>query len=99
MTTGTVVVLVVGLVVNGFLSHIVGETARRKEIGYDKAFFLSFLFSPFIGLLISMASPMKEESVIETKVIETKEEDSESYTPYVVALVLILIISFFLTIS
>lgn len=50
-----------GIVLNLILSHYVAVTAEQKEIGYGTTYFISLLFSPLIGLLFSIASPLKQK--------------------------------------
>jgi|LakMenE01Jun11ns_1017448.scaffolds.fasta_scaffold8479337_1 hypothetical protein len=55
---------VIGLVINGIISNIVGNTGKRKDVGYNKSFWVSFFLSPIIGLLLVIAStPITEEEI------------------------------------
>lgn len=50
--------VILSIVANVALSHLVAQTAEKKEIGYNKTFWISFFFSPLIGILLSIASPV-----------------------------------------
>jgi len=53
---GLLVILIISLVVNTILSHLVGKNGIDKEIGYKTSFWVSFCFSPLIGLLLVISS-------------------------------------------
>ena len=58
------VISIVGiLIVNLVLAHIIAKTSLKKEVGYNTVFWVSFLFTPIIGLLLSIASPLDEGKV------------------------------------
>lgn len=55
-------IILVGLVINGIVAHIIGNIAVDRKIGYNTAFWVSFLLSPIIGLLMVAASvPLTSE--------------------------------------
>jgi len=60
MITLLIILLVI---LNTFLSHLVATTAEKKDIGYNTVFWVSFLFSSLIGLLLSIASPNNPEKI------------------------------------
>jgi len=60
MITLLIILLVIS---NTFLSHLAATTAEKKEIGYNTVFWVSFLFSSLIGLLLSIASPNNPEKI------------------------------------
>jgi predicted permease len=62
-----VFIFIIALTLNIVLSHVIASTARNKEIGYGTAFFVSFFFSPIIGVLLSIASPEVKKVVKNTK--------------------------------
>jgi hypothetical protein len=54
----------IGLIINGIVSNIVGNAGKRKDVGYNISFWVSFLLSPIIGLLLVIAStPITEEEI------------------------------------
>jgi Na+-driven multidrug efflux pump len=55
--------IILGIILNTILSHLVATTGEKKDIGYNTVFWTSFLFSPLIGLLLSIASPNNPEKV------------------------------------
>ena len=44
------------LVVNGVIAHFVGKLADERRLGYGAGFAISFLLSPVLGLLFTIAS-------------------------------------------
>jgi hypothetical protein len=59
---GLVLYIVIGIIVNTFISHLVGINGKNREIGYFTSFIVSFLFSPIIGLLLVLTSKEIQES-------------------------------------
>lgn len=55
--------IILGIILNTILSHLVAKTGEKKDVGYNTVFWVSFLFSPLIGLLLSIASPNNPEKV------------------------------------
>ena len=56
MSTLIIPAIVIGIVANLFLSHLVGKNGENRQIGYGTSFFVSFFFSPLIGLLLVLTS-------------------------------------------
>ena len=48
--------LIFGLLSDTFLAALVGLVGARRRIGFGWTFFLSILFTPFIGLIICLLS-------------------------------------------
>ena len=48
--------LVFGLLSDSFLAALVGLLGARRRIGFGWAFFLSVLFTPFVGLIVCLLS-------------------------------------------
>ena len=48
--------LVAILIVNGVIAHFVGKLADERRLGYAAGFLISFLLSPVLGLLFTIAS-------------------------------------------
>jgi len=44
--------IILFVILNIYLSHIVAKNSEKKGIRYGKIFWASFLFSPFICLLL-----------------------------------------------
>ena len=57
--------IILVLVINGVIAHIIGNVGRDKKVGYSTAFWVSFLLSPLIGLLLVIASVPSEKNEIE----------------------------------
>jgi hypothetical protein len=72
-------IFIIALAINGLLSHFVAETARTKQLGYGTAFFVSFFFSPIIGVLLSIASP-QINTVDNVDTVEVIEEEVVDYS-------------------
>jgi hypothetical protein len=84
------VFVVVGLVINLIISTQVAKLGSEKKIGYNSAFWLSFFFSPIIGLLMVIASVPKTEEEKENEEKTIKEDK----TPLIFMSVFILVIAF-----
>jgi hypothetical protein len=59
-----VLLVLVGLVINGVVAHLVGNLGKEKKIGYQTSFLVSFLLSPIIGILMVIASPVSDEEKV-----------------------------------
>lgn len=70
--------IILGIILNTILSHLVAKTGEKKDVGYNTVFWVSFLFSPLIGLLLSIASPNNPEKVSNRwyRNIENSNEDT-----------------------
>ncbi len=51
--------IIVGLIINGIVSHIIAKIGEEKSIGYQTAFLISFLLTPLLGVLIVIAAGPK----------------------------------------
>jgi len=51
--------VVLGLILNVILARLIAKSASHKKINYWTVFFVSFFFSPIVGLLLVIASPSK----------------------------------------
>lgn len=70
-------IIIVALIINAIIANIVGKVGKTKEIGYNTAFFVSFLFSPLLGLLLVIASnPLTPEQIAE----QNKPKEPEPVT-------------------
>jgi hypothetical protein len=67
-------IFIIALTLNIVLSHVIASTARNKEIGYGTAFIVSFVFSPIVGALVSIASPEVKKVV---KVVKNDKVNDE----------------------
>lgn len=67
-----IVFALVMFIVNLLVSIQIGKLGKEKKIGYNTAFWLSFLLTPIIGLLAVIASIPKTE--------ETQKEEPKVYT-------------------
>jgi hypothetical protein len=89
-------ILVVAVVVNLFLSVLVANMGSKRKLGGLGAFFLSFFFSPSLGMLFVIASER-----LTTGEIERRKEESESLKRnslafgLVVAMIALLILVYF----
>ncbi len=97
------VLLIIGICINLLLSHIVGKSGKKREIGYGVSFMLSFLLSPIIGLLFVIASLPKKEDFISTEVnlipklekeikIEMTTEDKRDIKNRIIFLVIFIVV-------
>ena len=63
-----VISIVVGLIINAIIAGLIGKLGREKKIGYRTSFWVSFLLSPIIGILMVIASvPLSNEDKAESK--------------------------------
>jgi hypothetical protein len=60
-------ILVVAVVVNLFLSVLVANMGSKRKLGGVGAFFLSFFFSPILGMLFVIASERLTAGEIERR--------------------------------
>ena len=51
-----ITLLIFGLLTDSFLAALVGLLGARRRIGFGWTFFLSVLFTPFVGLVICLLS-------------------------------------------
>ncbi len=92
------IIILIAIVLNGIISNIIGNVGKTKQIGYSTSFWVSFLFSPLIGLLLVIASnPLTKEEIEELnkpKVQETKEinpDQNNNKSLYIIIGIVILI--------
>ena len=71
-------IIIIAVIINGIISHLVGNNGKNRKIGYDTSFLVSFFFSPIIGLLLVLSS--KNLSDEEIKLIEAKELEKKNNT-------------------
>ncbi len=64
-------ILFIAFILNFVLAHLIGNNGKYRKIGYGTSFFVSFLLSPIIGLLLVISS--KSLSDDELKILEDKE--------------------------
>jgi Na+-driven multidrug efflux pump len=89
-------ILLVAAVVNLFLSVLVANMGSKRKLGGLGAFFLSFFFSPILGMLFVIASER-----LTAEEIERRKEGSESLKRnslafgLVVAMIVLLILVYF----
>ena len=69
-----ILIIVLGLVINGVIANIVGNVGKTKDIGYNTAFWVTFLLSPIIGLLLVIAS-----TPITTEEVKLREEKNKPW--------------------
>jgi hypothetical protein len=91
-------IIVVVLVINCILSLLVGNEGSKKEIGSTKAFLLSFLFSPIIGMLfvinskeLSLQVKKEDENIEYNKKEDENIEYNKSASPILLIFALIFI--------
>lgn len=101
-------IVILGLVINGLIAHIIGNVGKDKKVGYSTTFWISFLLSPIIGLLLVIASlPIdkvihteKEEDMIYTEEelneIEIKEKQKRDKLDKIIYNAILIVISIFL---
>lgn len=75
-------IVIVGLVINGIIANIIGKIGSDKKIGYSTAFWVSFLLTPLLGILMVIASqPIteKERTDTEQKTHQTASTNRRNY--------------------
>jgi len=87
----TIEFLLVVLIFNGIISHFVGKLAEERRLGYTSGFLLSFLLSPVLGLLFTIASQVltPEEISQKNSVSSTVVNDNNDAEPQTISGVLI----------
>ena len=58
------------LLINLFLSYLVGKQGEKKELGFVNAFLLSLFFSPIISMLFVINSPTSKNGFIKEEVVK-----------------------------
>lgn len=92
----TITILLIIALLNITLSIIVSNTAEGKDISSTTLFLVSFLFSPLVGLLLSIATPKTEvETTQETEYIEVDKKSSYNYPVIITSIIVLSIIGFF----
>ena len=56
-----VTLIVVGLLINFFISRFISKLANHKEVSNTAVFWISFLLTPILGILVVIASKEKKE--------------------------------------
>jgi phosphate/sulfate permease len=83
-------IFVIALVANLFISNEVGKVAQTRELGRKKAFWISFILSPILGLLFVLASlPLTQEQVNKMNIITPEQEDQEQKQQNQIAFILV----------
>ena len=59
-------------------SFVVGAIGSGRNIGFWGAFFLSFLLSPLIGIIITLVSKNKEDEKYKEKVLKIQRNQQEA---------------------
>jgi hypothetical protein len=81
-------IILIGLIMNGIVSYVISSFVKNREISKVTVFWLSFLFTPIVGMFAAMMSP---EVKGETKEV-TKDGDNEDNVTNSIGLVAIIII-------
>lgn len=71
--------ITVGLIINGVISNIIGNLGKDKKIGYSTAFWVSFLLTPLLGILLVIASVPAEKSIVNDVLNENKPINNYNY--------------------
>ncbi len=58
----SVLVLIFGLFSGCFLSVLVGLLGRKRKIGFGLSFLVSLIFTPLVGLIVTLLSEENENS-------------------------------------
>lgn len=105
------IIFVISLIVNLYISNEVGNIAETREIGREKGFWLSFIFSPILGILFVLASrPLSDEKVnqIRNRIVVTipkvkptpeQQRENRNFVLTVVTFVLVFTLPAFVIIS
>jgi len=54
--------IILGIILSLVFAHFIGKIGERRWIGYGMSFFISFIFSPLIGLIITLLSTKNSPS-------------------------------------
>ena len=95
-------IIIFALIINAIIANIVGKVGKTKEIGYNTAFFVSFLLSPIIGLLLVIASnPLTPEQIAEQnkpkapEPVITENDGSSNKSLYIILIAIAIIFILF----
>jgi MFS family permease len=99
-----VISIVVGLIINAIIAGLIGKLGREKKIGYRTSFWVSFLLSPIIGILMVIASvPLSDQDKADLKPSNIDWEkigeniSADKYVLYIVIMMAIIIFAFYRT--
>ena len=82
-------IIIIGLVINVIISQVVATSVKNREITSSRVFWLSFLFSPIVGMFAALMSPELKEGVVkEQKSAEDRFEEFVSNNLTVILIVL-----------
>ena len=72
--------ITVGLIINGIVANIIGNLGKEKKIGYWTSFWVSFLLTPILGVLLVIASrPITEIEKEENKKLNVGSESVKDF--------------------
>ncbi len=57
----TLLVIIFGLMSGTLLAVLVGLLGRSRQIGFGLAFLLSIIFTPLVGLIITLLTPTRAD--------------------------------------
>ena len=57
-----------------FAAFVIGFMGSNKKIGYWGTFFLTFLFSPIVGIIVALVSPPSVGSKLKIKYLSYKDD-------------------------
>tara|TARA_R110002167_G_scaffold82618_1_gene225376 strand:- start:4126 stop:4506 length:381 start_codon:yes stop_codon:yes gene_type:complete len=57
-----------------FAAFVIGFMGSNKKIGYWGTFFLTFLFSPIVGIIVALVSPPSVSSKLKIKYLSYKDD-------------------------
>ena len=91
-----VISIVVGLIINAIIAGLIGKLGREKKIGYRTSFWVSFLLSPIIGILMVIASvPLSDQDKADLKPSNIDwEKIGENVFTIISAIIILIVIIF-----
>ena len=92
------------ILVNIVISGVIANSAKFRQISQTKAFMISFLLSPIVGMFVVSMSPESKENLETETIMDIKypKEDMfvnffQKYIGYVIVIVFLVILIYKLT--
>lgn len=70
-------IIIIALIINVIISQVIASSVKNRQISSSKVFWLSFLFSPLVGMFAAMMSPEIKEN--NPQIINEGELDLPEY--------------------
>lgn len=80
-------IIIIGLIVNAIISQVIAISVKNRQISSSSVFWLSFLFSPIVGMFAAIMSPQIKndgvQDIDDGKLNLPKKTYEDSYVPFI----------------